>query len=557
MIRAVLTGLFVAIIVSLPGLLHEKTDFLPWFSPWMIALPATLAILFQKYFVSHRGLPSLLAHLILPRADDMPRPWAVRALTSLAFAVTGYGVGTEGAGAEAAQSAALSRRTSSSRWSENLRRTDGATALAAAISASMGAPFAAFVLTLELGMGGRSVYVAAASVASYALSRGISQSVGGQASFDVLGALYGFNSTNLGIAISVASLGLLTGALAFALLRTLKAAGRLQAGSKRVSLVLVLIAAALIASWMPSGHLRPSEILEQALWSKRGAAPTLALGLSFAFASILLCVRIGAIGIFWPILAIGGVLCSSLALWIQSALGAALLPNGWVAAFGLLGTAGFFGAFFGAPLTGALLVLELGTMPALLIPALITSLIAHRFRRALGAARYSDAGLAQMGLSLENGRLKSVIRSLRVSDAMTTVFESVGERETVADLHRRILSARHPFLVVLNPSGRYLGLLTIDAIDDAWRVEDPGTSHAPLARLLEAKDLLYRSGRSSQRVAPLAVDASLADIVLRLEQEPCLPVVDSDGRVQGLVFAHNVRLAYDQELARRNLTPLS
>jgi hypothetical protein len=34
---------------------------------------------------------------------------------------------------------------------------------------------------------------------------------------------------------------------------------------------------------------------------------------------------------------------------------------------------------------------------------------------------------------------------------------------------------------------------------------------------------------------------------------PCVPVLNSDGQVEGLLFVHHVRLAYEREMARRSL----
>jgi hypothetical protein len=88
-------------------------------------------------------------------------------------------------------------------------------------------------------------------------------------------------------------------------------------------------------------------------------------------------------------------------------------------------------------------------------------------------------------------------------------------------------------------------------IQEAWRTQDPRTSNSPLNNLLGAKDLLYRSGFKTKT---LKANDRLSSTTGIFEEVPCVPVLTDDGRVQGLLFVHNVRLAYDREVGRRSLT---
>jgi CBS domain-containing protein len=88
-------------------------------------------------------------------------------------------------------------------------------------------------------------------------------------------------------------------------------------------------------------------------------------------------------------------------------------------------------------------------------------------------------------------------------------------------------------------------------VQEGWRLQDPLTSNSPLANLLEAKDLLYRSGF---KVPTVKATDKLSSTTKLFEEVPCVPVLGEEGRVIGLLFAHNVRLAYDREVARRTLS---
>jgi CBS domain-containing protein len=143
---------------------------------------------------------------------------------------------------------------------------------------------------------------------------------------------------------------------------------------------------------------------------------------------------------------------------------------------------------------------------------------------------------------------------------MVRNFETVDERDSVRSCHEKIRSCHYPFLPVVDGHGRYKGLLTVDLIEEVLFSQDseargsgsgdgPEHAHEKLAGLLEAKDLLYRAGIPT---AAVNFETSLADLSDRLRGNSCLPVVDSESRVVGLVFDHDVRQCYDREVARRS-----
>jgi hypothetical protein len=143
-----------------------------------------------------------------------------------------------------------------------------------------------------------------------------------------------------------------------------------------------------------------------------------------------------------------------------------------------------------------------------------------------------------------------VLGAVAVRDAMVTDQEVLHEHEPISAIYPRLLKSRYPFLPVVNSQNVYVGLLTVDTIQEAWEKQSL-TSNAPLSNLLEAKDLLYRSGVDAPTVK---VNDRLSATHGLFDEVPCLPVLSEDRRVAGLLFIHHVRLAYDREVARRSLT---
>ena len=132
-----------------------------------------------------------------------------------------------------------------------------------------------------------------------------------------------------------------------------------------------------------------------------------------------------------------------------------------------------------------------------------------------------------------------------------TDHELVHEHEPVSELYARLMRSPYAFLPVVNSQGVYMGLLTADMIQDAWKHQASTGKNSPLSKLVGAKDLLYRKGMKIQSVRAGDRLSAAAEV---FKDMPCVPVVTDDQRVVGLLFVYNVRLSYDREVARRSLS---
>jgi CBS domain-containing protein len=124
----------------------------------------------------------------------------------------------------------------------------------------------------------------------------------------------------------------------------------------------------------------------------------------------------------------------------------------------------------------------------------------------------------------------------------------VHEHEAIAEIHKRLEKSKYAFFPVVNAQGKYLGLLTADIIQEASETQKPDKF---VSNIVVAKDLLYRSGL---KVPAILAEDSLTATAGIFAHFPCVPAVSEEGRVEGLLFVHSVRLAYDREVARRSLS---
>jgi CBS domain-containing protein len=206
----------------------------------------------------------------------------------------------------------------------------------------------------------------------------------------------------------------------------------------------------------------------------------------------------------------------------------------------------------GTPVAAALLVAELSGQYLFFFPAIAATWLGMEIRARTRTFSLPELEAARRGLIIQGGRSTAVLDSIQVRDAMTTEFECVRGHETVQSLIGRIDTLRHPFFPVLDAAGKYIGITTLDEVMDAQNQAGGRASETSgaLVSLLEVKDLLYRSGWRSPTII---ASQPLSSVQGLFEETPCIPVLSEDRKVVGLLFVHQVRLAYDREVGRKSL----
>jgi CBS domain-containing protein len=274
-------------------------------------------------------------------------------------------------------------------------------------------------------------------------------------------------------------------------------------------------------------------------------------GLIFVASAIsltLVLIGFGSVGVFWPVFALGGYLGFAIHQFTVESFISSWLPStaGYAPLLALAGGAAFWGAILDLPIASGVLIFELtGDIQASLL-ALGTSLLAQRVARKLGVS-LTNRNLKTKGLQIVEGRSLRILQQLKVRDAMVMDFETIHEEEPVNDVPARLLASRYPFLPVVRADGAYTGLVTVDMVHERI-LETVATPE--VSRLFEVKDLLYSSGFKTRT---LRADDALSAAQGMFQDIPCVPVLNSDGQVEGLLFVHHVRLAYEREMARRSL----
>jgi H+/Cl- antiporter ClcA len=569
MLSAIATGLIAAGVVSLGAVIRQPN----WSAPVFLLAVAVVAMLIQRFGIerkpgdqTYNGMADLFIHIHLLSSPDSPARWTMRGLISFLLNLAGGTVGAEGAATEISHAAALKSRTQSSHWFEQRRRTDVASAIAAGIAAAFGAPFTAVLITIELGIGGRTLSAALSAITAFVSVMMLQTYYPfmDRLSFERIALGDGGNGLDYNFFYRINAFGLKAW-LAFAfvilgvsLLSVLvirliqycqeglmdlfktEAWMRVMAGG----ILLFLVALVYTAGHAPSWHL-----LEQALSAELNLAQVSLISVTQILTLALVLSAFGTVGVFWPLFAIGGFAGYAIYQTLFPVLGLVGLGDsaGLGVILGLAGASAMWSGVLGLPIAATVIAFELTYDVHVLLPCFLAALVAREVRTFFRTRPLIQNDLDARGLTLFQGRSMNVLESILVRDAMVTDHESVYEHEPIADLHAKLLKSKHPFLPVVNRLGHYVGLLTIDMIRDGFRTEP----NSPLSRLFEAKDLLYKTHFKMPTVKAgdkLTITGTLFD------QSACIAVLADDSRVIGLLFAYNVRVAYEREVARRSLT---
>lgn len=556
MTAAVLTGIITAFVVVMPQYLHVSFPEFFWGSPIFILGVGLIAISFQRFSSTYLsegprydGLADLFVHIHSPSVSDSFVTWTLRGILSFLLVVFGGCIGPEGAAVEFSQAVIMRFRTRSARWFEEKRRTDAATSLAGGVSASFGAPFAGMLLPIELGVGGRSLNIAVSALVAFILQRFIARLFFPEF-VDLGGVLSEFNffaQSGWKDWLNVVLIGVSSGVFGVLAIHFISYTHDSLLNLFRTRNWMRVIAAALLLALLFFIY-RPVQILpwnqfEQLLWGKKAVPEVLFFILTQLVSLSLVLSGFGSIGLFWPLLVLGGGVGYCASAWMGPSMA------DFMAVGSLIGASALWGAVLGAPWTGAVLAFELSQNFSVLLPCILAGLLANRIRATFKTPTLIAKNLEARGVLLSGGRSAVVLDGISIREAMVSDFEVVHEQEPLVELCGKIQKARYPFLPVVNSEGVYLGLLTIDMIQEGWHAREEFAT-GPLQKLVEAKDLLYSTGFKAPTVQ---INDQVSKIPHLFEDIPCLPVLGEDRKIQGLLFVHNVRLAYDREIARRAL----
>ncbi len=515
---------------------------LPWW--WKILAPATGGLIVG--FIIHRfareakghGVPEVMEAVALRGGRIRPRVVLAKLVASGISIGTGGSVGREGPivqigsalGSTIGQWLKIDQR--------RLRTLVGCGA-AAGIAGTFNAPVAGALFAVEIILGDFGVAQFSPIVISSVAATVVSQHyLGDFPAFEVPA----YSLVQASELFAYAGLGILAAVVALGFIRVLYA---FEDGFDRIPLYppfRTLLGGAMIGVigvWLPHIFGVGYEAINEALHGR----------LAWEFMAMLVVVKILAVsitigsggsgGIFAPSLFIGAMLGGAVGtvvntLWPASTAGAG--------AYALVGMGAIVAAATHAPITAILIIFELTGEYRIILPLMISCIIATLLATRLEPASIYTRKLLRRGIDIHRGRALNVLQHVPVREVMRKDVVTASPDDGLLPLISKFIDYPGSSIFVTDEAGRLDGIITADQIRPVMK--DP----AALEALVIAEDLYV--GGEHPTVSP---DDSLSDVMKFLESyRGEVPVLD-DGKLAGVIWPEDVIERYNTEVFMRDM----
>ncbi len=245
----------------------------------------------------------------------------------------------------------------------------------------------------------------------------------------------------------------------------------------------------------------------------------------------------GSGGIFAPSLMIGAMVGGALGMVVHSIWPATTASSG---AYALVGAGAVVAATTHAPLTAFMIIFELSNDYKIILPLMISCVIATLLAVRIDKASIYTMKLLRRGLDIFKGRSLDVLSHLCVRDVMSKPSISTGAATPLIELLPLFLENRHGSIFVVDQEDLLQGIITFDDLRPFL------TASGTAGKALIAHDIMHASGYPT--VSP---DDKLDQVIRRLDRFRFeVPVIEG-GRLVGAVLAMDVVQRYNNEMFKR------
>lgn len=500
------------------------------------------------------GVPEVMQAIALKGGRIQPKVVLVKTLTSAVTIGSGGSVGREGpivqigAGLGSAVGQVL-------RLNDERVRNLVASGAAAGIAAAFNAPIAGVIFTLEVILGELTVTHVITVVTSAVTASAVVRAIVGSEYIFPVSEPYTIQSIwEFGF---YAVLGVLAGLVAVAFVRTLywtedafehqkflptwlqPAIGGLLLGA--LALLYPLVMPALHYDGLPTifgGGYGPIGV---ALAGRELILVALALMVLKLVATDLTLGSGGSGGVFAPALFMGAMLGLAVGVVVNTIFPAISAPAG---AYALVGMGAVFAGATQAPITAVVLLFELTGDYRIILPLMLTVVIALLVGRAMLDGNSIDTlKLTRRGIRLQRGRDVDVMQSVRVGEIMSRNVAGVSTDTSLVDLSERFSHERERGLPVVDADGKLWGIVTLSDVERA--VSENRPRRTPVSEIATPR----------AKLVVTYPDDSMGDALMRMGTRGLgrLPVVSHEdpNELLGMLRREDAIRAYHVALTRR------
>jgi CIC family chloride channel protein len=541
------------------GILDRLVE-MPWWSKLLIPTLGGVLVGPLIYFLAREakghGVPEVMAAIALKDGVIRPRVVIVKCLASAVTIATGGSVGREGPIVQIG-SAIGSTIGQVLKLPKERLRIMVACGAAAGIAATFNAPFAGVVFAVEIILGSFAIVTITPIIISSVIATLVCHAFPGITGGNVRAFVIPHHF-QLVSAWEIPLYFLLGGLAALVALAFMVSVHRAEELARRFPLPewiltpigglalggLFLLSQSLVGAphvW-GVGYQTIEQVLSgEIVWQVAAALVVLKI-----LATSLTLGTGGSGGIFAPSLFIGVVLGSSFGHWAHRLLPDVTAESG---AYALVGMGAVVAGATHAPLTAILILFEMTGDYAIILPLMISCVLASLIASRLRADSIYTQKLTARGLCITQGIETTVMESTQVKDVMRGSFPHVDHREPTSEVIRLMLEDNLVELYVLDHGRRLKGIIELARVREHIR--------HPESRDRTAGEL---AASYFHWVTP---ESSLAECMAKfgttdLEE---LPVIASgttpdgeqapDGPMEGIVTHRDIFMVYNREVLRQ------
>lgn len=244
----------------------------------------------------------------------------------------------------------------------------------------------------------------------------------------------------------------------------------------------------------------------------------------------------GSGGVFTPSLYIGAATGGSFGVLLSVLFpGLGLSPE----AYALVGMGAVTAAATGAPITAILLVFEMTNDYGIMLPLMLSTVIAWLVARQFARDNLYSGWLRKRGEHIELGTDRDLMDTLRVGEVFDPSRGAIPEAMPVSRLLQRLAHGEATDLPVVDSDGRLVGIVTVAQLGRLAKTEAEGTDVLVAADIAIPAEVVSPTDSVREAVRRMGVRGIGA-----------LPVVDSSsGRLLGVVTRAHVLGAYERAAA--------
>jgi chloride channel protein, CIC family len=243
-------------------------------------------------------------------------------------------------------------------------------------------------------------------------------------------------------------------------------------------------------------------------------------------------------GIFAPSLFIGAMTGGVFGFAAQAAFPRVTADPG---AYALVGMAGLVAGTTHAPITALMIIFEMTGDYHIILPLMVTVAVSSLVARGIFTHSIYTVKLIKRGIDLRAGRDASIMKSIQVSEIMSTTFTAVPSGSSVDELLAVLEQSDQPEIIVVNSEGELEGIASLSDLRSVIAYRD-------LGKVIVAEDVI----RSETPVVSNEDNLEEALGKFNLTGSQVLPVLQKGTRkVVGLLRRHVLLEFYNRKLVEQ------